>query len=135
EVLTNDLMNEEARLLNESAREKLEAAPFVDQFIKKTEEAIKKGDAAGARASLDKIKSLDADDTMLARLEKSISSMKPAAAPPAASPSFIVDTPKPPPSTGRGTAQASDFGFTFEEEKGAAQSFSFDSPFSTDTGT
>src|SRR5205823_330595 len=62
---------------------------------------------------------------------------KPAAAQGSSS-SFIVDTPAAGP--GRSSAQASDFGFTFEEEKAAAaaappQSFSFDSPFSTDTGT
>jgi tetratricopeptide (TPR) repeat protein len=42
--------------------------------------------------------------------------------------SFVVDNPAPP--SLRNTAQASDFGFTFEEEKPAAPagSFSFDSP-------
>ncbi len=137
EVLTNDLMNEEARVLNEKAREKLEAAPFVDQFVKKAEQAIASGDVAAARADLEKIRSLDGDDTAIARLESAIGS-KPAAAP---SSSFVVDTPAP--SSGRGTAQASDFGFTFEEEKpqqSAFGSFSFESPsaaspFSTDTGT
>src|SRR5213593_3737325 len=54
EILTNDLTNEEARILNEQAREKLEASPFVDQFIKKAEQAIAIGDANTARASLDK---------------------------------------------------------------------------------
>src|SRR5438445_710409 len=60
EILTNDLMNEEARLLNEQAREKLEASPFVDQFVKKAEQAIASGDVNSARADLEKIKSLDA---------------------------------------------------------------------------
>ena len=129
EILTNDLMNEEARVLNEQAREKLEAAPFVDQFVKKAEQAIASGDVNTARASLDKIRSLDGDDTAIARIESGIKSIKPAAA---ASPSFVVDTPAA--GAGRGSTQASDFGFTFEEEKGAP-SFSFDSPFSTDTGT
>jgi len=125
DILTNDLMNEEARVLNEQAREKAEASPFVDQFIKKSEQAIAAGDAAGARAALDKIKSLDADDTAVERLEQQIGKIqKPS------SPSFVVDTPAAP--GGRGTAQASDFGFTFEEEK---SQFSFESPFSTDTGT
>src|SRR6266568_3669303 len=63
EVLTNDLMNEEARVLNEQAREKLEASPFVDQFVRKAAEAIASGDVAAARAGIDKIKSLDGDDT------------------------------------------------------------------------
>jgi len=129
EILTNDLMNEEARVLNEQAREKLEAAPFVDQFVKKAEQAIASGDANAARASLDKIRSLDGDDTAIARIETGIKNIKPAAG---ASPSFVVDTPAA--GAGRGSAQASDFGFTFEEEKGTP-SFSFDSPFSTDTGT
>jgi tetratricopeptide (TPR) repeat protein len=135
EILTNDLMNEEARLLNEQAREKMEAAPFVDQFVKKAEAAIAKGDAQAARVSLDKLKTLDADDTAIARLETGINNIKPAAQ--GSSSSFIVDTPAAGPA--RNSAQASDFGFTFEEEKAAAppppQSFSFDSPFSTDTGT
>lgn len=137
EILTNDLMNEEARVLNEQAREKMEAAPFVDQFVKKAEAAIAKGDAAAAKVSLDKLKTLDADDTAIARLESGINSIKPAPPKASSSASFIVDTPAP--TAGRNSAQASDFGFTFEEEKAAAppppQSFSFDSPFSTDTGT
>jgi tetratricopeptide (TPR) repeat protein len=135
EILTNDLMNDEARVLNEQAREKMEAAPFVDQFVKKAEQAIATGDAHAAKVSLDKLKTLDADDTAIARLETGIKGIKPAAA--GGSPSFVVDTPA---SAGgaRSSAQASDFGFTFEEEKAAPpppQSFSFDSPFSTDTGT
>jgi tetratricopeptide (TPR) repeat protein len=132
EILTNDLMNDEARMLNEQAREKLEAAPFVDQYIKKAEKAIASGDMSAARADLDKIRSLDGDDTAIARLESQISAAKPSAP----SSSFVVETPAAP--AGRGTAQASDFGFTFEEEKSQQSSlgsFSFDSPFSTDTGT
>ncbi|HEY8131118.1 MAG TPA: hypothetical protein VII12_04450, partial [Thermoanaerobaculia bacterium] len=133
EVLTNDLMNDDARVLNEQAREKLEAAPFVDQFIKKAEQAIASGDVNGARADLDKIRSLDGDDTAIARLESQLGAVKPSAP----SSSFVVETPAAP--AGRGTAQASDFGFTFEEEKNqqssALGSFSFDSPFSTDTGS
>src|SRR5215813_13038555 len=34
ELLTEDLTNDDARVLNEQAREKVEAAPFVDQFIR-----------------------------------------------------------------------------------------------------
>ena len=130
EILTNDLMNDEARVLNEQAREKLEASPFVDQFIKKAEAAIASGDANTARASLDKIRTLDGDDTAIARIEDGIKGIKQA---PAASTSFVVDTPAAG-TPARGSTQASDFGFTFEEEKAAAPqpppSFSFDSPFS-----
>src|SRR6266496_836399 len=79
EVLTNDLLNDEARVLNEQAREKLEASPFVDQFVKKAEQAIASGDVFSARADLDKIRSLDADDTAVARLESKIAGLKPSA--------------------------------------------------------
>ena len=34
EILTDDLMNDEARVLGDEAREKLEAAPFVEQFVR-----------------------------------------------------------------------------------------------------
>ena len=139
EILTNDLMNEEARMLNEQAREKLEASPFVDQFVKKAEKAIATGDMNAARADLDKIRTLDGDDTAISRLEGQLADKKPAAP----SSSFVVETPSAKPA--RGTAQASDFGFTFEEEKAQQQqqqqqgspfgSFSFDAPSAPDTGT
>ncbi|PYQ48130.1 MAG: hypothetical protein DMF59_16910, partial [Acidobacteria bacterium] len=100
------------------------------QFIKKAEQAIAIGDANTARASLDKIRTLDGEDTAIERIETGIKGMKP---PATASPSFVVDTPAA--GGARGSAQASDFGFTFEEEKAAAPqpppSFSFDSPFSS----
>src|SRR5579884_2009027 len=93
EVLTNDLTNDDARLLNEQAREKLEAAPFVDQFIKKAEQAIASGNPDAARASIEKIKSLDPDDTALARLQTALNQAKPAQQQSTQSPSFVVDTP------------------------------------------
>lgn len=148
ELLTQDLMNEEARVLNEKARERMEAQPFIDQFVKKADQAIASGNTSGARADLDKIRSLDPEHPELARLTAAVERG-------GGSPSFVIDTPAAPPS-GRGTAQATDFGFTFEEEKpkGAAAGgggfggggFAFDSgapaaggsdlsPFSTDTGT
>ena len=143
EVLTDDLLNDDARVLNEQAREKMEAAPFVEQFVRKFDQVLSAGNTAGARAELEKARSLDADHPAIARMEASLPSAAPAP-PPAAfsfdSPSFVVETPAPPSST-RGTAQASDFGFTFEEEKApepppaaaAPTSFSFDDGFSFDT--
>lgn len=140
ELLTQDLMNEDARVLNERARERMEAQPFIDQFAKKVQTAIAAGNTAAARADLDKIRSLDPEHPSLPGLQDAINRAGGAAA---ASPSFVVDNPAP--ASGRGTAQASDFGFTFEEEKpkeaaGGFGGFSFDSgsglsPFSTDTGT
>jgi tetratricopeptide (TPR) repeat protein len=137
EILTNDLMNEDARVLNDSAREKMEAAPFVDQFARKFDQSIANGDVASARTNLEKARSLDGDHPAVQRMEKAVAGPAPVAPPqPAAggfsfdAPSFIVDTPQAAP--GRGTAQAADFGFTFEEEKpssdGALAGFSFDAP-------
>src|SRR3954454_24393894 len=139
EVLTDDLLNDDARVLNEHAREKMEAAPFVEQFVRKFEQLRGAGNATGARAELEKARSLDPDHPAIAKMEAAL----PAAAAPAApsfsfdSPSFVVDAP--PPMSTRGTAQASDFGFTFEEEKApepapAAGGFSFDAPAPADGG-
>src|ERR671929_1567873 len=54
ELLTEDLTNDDARVLNEQAREKVEAAPFVEQFIRKAEGLITQGNHAAARQELDK---------------------------------------------------------------------------------
>ena len=126
EILTNDLMNEDARMLNEKARERLEAVPFIEQFARKIEQAVASGNAASARGDLDKIRSLDPDHPALARLEQAIGQGS------APAQSFVVDSPSQPSS--RGSTQASDFGFTFEEEK-QQQSPPATSPFSTDTGS
>ena len=133
EILTNDLMNDEARVLGDEARDKLEAAPFVDQFVKKCDQALAAGNAAAARADLEKARQLDATHPQVIRISRQLASPTPAAAPPPAPPaqssSFIVETPSAVP--GRGTAQAADFGFTFEEDAkpaAPAQGFSFDSP-------
>src|ERR1051326_5071069 len=141
EVLTDDLLNDDARVLNEQAREKMEAAPFVEQFVRKFDQFLGGGNTTAARAELEKARSLDPDHPAIAKMEKAL----PAAAAPAApsftfdSPSFVVDNPSP--SSTRGTAQASDFGFTFEEEKPpepasapAADGFSFDTPAPADDG-
>jgi tetratricopeptide (TPR) repeat protein len=142
EVLTDDLLNDDARVLNEQAREKMEAAPFVEQFVRKFDQQLSAGNATAARAEIEKARSLDPDHPALARMEAAL----PAAAAPASaafsfdSPSFVVDNPAP--TSTRGTAQASDFGFTFEEEKapepapapvpepaeGGFAGFSFDTP-------
>jgi tetratricopeptide (TPR) repeat protein len=140
EILTDDLTNDAARELNEQAREKSEAAPFVEQFVRKAESLAAQGNNAAARAELDKARALDDVHPGIRRVEQAMTT----AAMPASSASFIVDTPSSAP--GRGTAQAADFGFTFEEEKqpqGSALDFFAPtaaatpppkSPFSTDTG-
>jgi len=134
EVLRNDFTNEEARLLNDTAREKMEAAPFVEQFIRKAEMFAQQGNASAARSELEKARALDDGNPGIRRVAESMQSPGPAASFNAgASPSFVVEAPPPAPATTRGAAQATDFGFTFEEEKPAMPDspfggFSFDSP-------
>lgn len=136
EILTNDLMNDEARVLADEAREKIEASPFIEQFVRKCEQNINNNNLAAARNDLEKARALDGSHPGVRRIEQMIAA-KEKATPAAASSSFVVETPAP--AGGRSTAQASDFGFTFEEEKSpAAQkpqegfaSFSFDSPAAT----
>ncbi|MEO8033259.1 MAG: hypothetical protein ABI837_02425 [Acidobacteriota bacterium] len=128
EVLTNDLMNDDARVLSDQAREKMEAGPFIDQFFRKFDEHITAGNMTAARADLDKARALDTDHPAILRMERMLAVQQPP--PPTsgfgAGTSFVVDAP----ASGRGAAQASDFGFTFEEEKApppASGGFSFDS--------
>ena len=124
QLLSEDLMNDDARTLNEKARSRLEAQPFIEQFTSKIDQALAAGNANSARADLEKIRSLDPDHPSIGELTAKVDRG-------AASPSFVVDNPAP--AAGRSTAQASDFGFTFEEEKqGGAPALS---PFSTETGT
>src|SRR5258708_6662325 len=133
DVLRDDFTNEEARMVNDTARERIEAAPFVEQFIRKAEMFVKQGNTASARAELEKARALDDGHPGIHRIADSMQSAEPT---PSfnfgGSPSFVVETPPPAP-TARGAAQATDFGFTFEEEKPAAAEspfggFSFDSP-------
>jgi tetratricopeptide (TPR) repeat protein len=116
EVLSSDPMNSDAQAIGELAQEKMEAAPFVMQFIRKAEESLAAGNTALATTQLEKARSLDADHPSIATLEQSIAGGGASQfnfEAPVETPSFVVDAPATP---GRGTAQASDFGFTFEEQ-------------------
>ncbi|MGZ4779228.1 MAG: hypothetical protein ACXV5L_08525, partial [Thermoanaerobaculia bacterium] len=129
DILTNDLMNDDARVMSEEAREKMEAAPFVEQFVKKCEQHLASGNAAAAQGDLEKARSLDSGHPGVQRMLQMIAKAKaapagapaaaPAGAPAASAPSafsfdsFVVDTP---PASGRAATPASDFGFTFEED-------------------
>lgn len=133
DILTNDLMNDEARVLADEAREKLEAAPFIEQFVRKCEQSISKGNIAAARADLDKARALDASHPGVQKVAQAIAA-KESAATPAPAASFVVDTPA---AGTRGSTQAADFGFTFEEDKSQGPTipkqtspglFSFDAP-------
>ncbi|MGZ8829563.1 MAG: tetratricopeptide repeat protein [Thermoanaerobaculia bacterium] len=138
EILTNDLMNDEARVLADEAREKLEAGPFIDQFVRKCETSLGNGNLSAARTDLEKARALDSSHPGVRRIEQMIAA-KESAAPAASSSSFVVDAPA---QAGRSTTQASDFGFTFEEEKGDKKqqpqnpsfaNFSFESPAKGET--
>ena len=59
EILTNDMLNDDARVLGDEAREKLEAAPFVEQFTRKAEHSLSGGNAAAAKMELEKARALD----------------------------------------------------------------------------
>jgi tetratricopeptide (TPR) repeat protein len=135
EVLTDDLLNDEARILGDEAREKLEASPFVEQFARKAETSLTGGNVASAKMELEKARALDPTHPAVVRVAQAIAARDSAPARPAAPPpSFVVDGPRPA-ASGRSTAQAADFGFTFEEEKPADVSFanfSFDTPAATD---
>lgn len=129
EVLTDDLMNDEARILGDEAREKLEAAPFIEQFTRKCDQHLAAGNLSGARSDIEKARALDATHPDVIRVSKAIAAKEsaPSSSP---TPSFVVDD-RAQQATGRAAAPASDFGFTFEEDKPPADSFanfSFDAP-------
>lgn len=136
EILTEDLLNDEARVLAEQAQEKLEAAPFIEQFTRRSEQSLASGNVAAAKLELEKARSLDAAHPDVARVAALIAAREGAPAAGGSTPSFVVDDRAGAPPA-RSAAQASDFGFTFEEEKPAEApfaEFSFDSPAQKDQG-
>ena len=129
DILSDDLLNDEARVLGDDAREKVEAAPFVEQFTRKAEQSLSGGNGASAKMELEKARALDPTHPEVVRIGRAIDARSTAPVP--AAPSFVVDAPP----GGRAASPAADFGFTFEEEKPAEVSFSnfsFDTPAATD---
>lgn len=173
EILRSDFTNLEAQQVAEEAQAKLEAAPFIDQFLSSARNKLSSGNFAGAASDVQKAKQLDDDHPAVLDLERQLvtpqqsepagfsspfgsgfsssdpfgapttnegfsagfgsdfgspagspPAQQPASPPPSQETSFVVDTP-----SASGT-QASDFGFTFEEEQpsGGATDFSFGSP-------
>src|SRR3954462_616874 len=108
EVLRDDFTNEEARAINDTAREKLEAAPFVEQFIRKAETFAGQGNLASARSELEKARALDAEHPAISRLADSLAAPHPpGASAPDARPSFVGEPPPPAAAApGRGAPQA-----------------------------
>jgi tetratricopeptide (TPR) repeat protein len=127
-ILSDDLLNDDARVLADEAREKLEAAPFVSQFTSRCDQSLSSGNVAAAKMDLEKARALDATHPDVVRISRAIAARDSAPAAAAPPPSFVVDTPA---TSGRSAAQATDFGFAFEEEKNEDASFanfSFDVP-------
>jgi tetratricopeptide (TPR) repeat protein len=140
EVLTEDLLNDEARILGDEAQEKIEAAPFVEQFARKADASLAAGNVAAAKMELEKARSLDPGHPEVVRLAQAVAARgtgaQRAAAPSA---SFVVEDRGAQNAGGR-SAQAADFGFTFEEEKTpppatdvSFANFSFDTPTTADS--
>ncbi len=143
-VLRADLMNQQAQDIGRQAQERLEANPFVDQFVKKAEGHLASGKVSAARAELEKARSLDPTHPALLQLAKDMPPDAPAQPEPARptdtfelsgdSPfqfdfaagsdttdtdtEFVLDEPAPSPDAR--SAQASDFGFSFEEDSPSA---------------
>src|ERR1700682_5543553 len=84
EILTNDLMNDDARILNEQARDKLEAAPFVEQFVRKCEQHLVAKNLTAARTDLEKAKALAPEHPALKRIEQMLANAGGASPAPAA---------------------------------------------------
>ena len=129
-ILSEDLLNDDARVLADEAREKLEAGPFVTQFTARCDQSLAAGNIAAAKMDLEKARALDSTHPDVVRIARTLASRDAAPAPAAPPPSFVVDTPAPS-ATGRSAAQATDFGFAFEEEKSddvSFANFSFDTP-------
>ncbi|HEY6211764.1 MAG TPA: hypothetical protein VIW45_05735, partial [Vicinamibacterales bacterium] len=95
EVLTNDILNDEARILNEQAREKMEAAPFVDQFARKFDQFLGQGNSSAAKGELEKARALDEDHPSVKRMQGALAGAAPAAPPSQtftfdSTPSFVI---------------------------------------------
>jgi tetratricopeptide (TPR) repeat protein len=136
-ILSEDLLNDDARVLGDEAREKLEAGPFVAQFTRRSEQSIAAGNIAAAKMDLEKARALDPTHPEVIRIARTLTARDAAPTPAAAPPSFVIDEPQSA-AIGRSTAQAADFGFAFEEEKAEDvpfADFSFDPPATPPSAT
>lgn len=123
DVLAGDPMNTAAQEIAQQAQGRIEAAPFVQQFLQKCRSQIDMNNFEAARSSLEKARSLDPTDPSIRECEQLIEVAstpsgfnfgQPSASTGATpSASFVVEEPPaaPPPA---------DFGFTFEEAPVAA---------------
>ncbi|MGK2857213.1 MAG: tetratricopeptide repeat protein [Thermoanaerobaculia bacterium] len=157
-ILGSDPTNAAAQELGSAASEKLEAEPFVLQFVDKARNEIAAGRLDAANAAIDKARSLDEDHpavkatlaswaaaqaggNVIPSFDAAAGAFDAPAEPEAASPggfdfssAFVVDSPPPEPAPAAPSASgtpAADFGFTFEEEQKAAAAEPEPEPFDT----
>jgi tetratricopeptide (TPR) repeat protein len=143
-ALSNDLTNIEAQKIAQAARERIEAQPFVQQFLEKARQQRAAGQEIAAATTIEKARALDPLNPQLKEFERGgvpagfdfaaesspfgSAFTPPASAPPAdaSSPfdSFVVEPPTETPAAPPSGSPASDFGFTFEEEQKPAEPFS-----------
>lgn len=74
EILRSDFTNLEAQQVAEEAQAKLEAGPFIDQFVRSATTKLQSGNLAAAQADLQKARQLDADDPRVVRLAQQLES-------------------------------------------------------------
>jgi tetratricopeptide (TPR) repeat protein len=139
EVLRNDMMNVDAQQIAEEAQSKMEAGPFIQQFVKTAEAKLASGNRTGAAQDLEKAKQLDPTNPMVRDLERRFDDRSAGStAPPAFSNPFgsgFGDAPSgdafstPPPAS-------SDFAFGGAGGEAPTQTFSFGEPAApaTDSG-
>lgn len=71
-ILADDPNNEQAQQLGEKALERLEAAPFVEQFISESRAALEQGNLGAARTGIEKARTLDPTHPEVTRLQSEI---------------------------------------------------------------
>ena len=127
EILRGDLMNVDAQQIAEEAQSKLEAQPFIEQFVKSAQSKLDSGNRNGAQQDLEKAKQLDPTHPLLRSLQQRMEGG--GAAP-------VVDFGgggASPFSTGFGEAAENPFGgtpasFSFGEPAAPAPTYSFGEP-------
>lgn len=71
-ILAADPSNADALRIGEEARERLEAAPFVEQFIAKARTQLEAGNVTAAKATLDKARALDSNHPAIEALAREL---------------------------------------------------------------
>ena len=129
-VLRDDLTNVEAQRIANEAQERIEAEPFINQFLGSARQKLAAGNRSGARTDFDKAQQLDPQHPALADFRRMLDEHpEGAAGHPAGGFSFGFDSPaEPPPPQAQPDAQppgAFDFGSSFGGDAPPPADFSF----------